>query len=314
MSVLSLLAQHPHEEAYYFRCHNKCYNTPDCNWYTSYGEGAICNLYADCDNIDDTSCSTCVTGEVTCPICGLEGICEGTAIHFEVVASQTECENLCVERPDNCAFYSYDGGVNCWLFGDCELQSASFCPQCQSSQVGCATNSTTTTTEPPTGPSAGPSSTEDPAEPTTESEAPTNPTTSAPPGEECPDGWEEKPEFGKCYFFMDGGVPWSEANEACMALDAKASLTSVQSEEENDYVQTLVQDLAWTGGSDEDEEGVWRWVEDDSLVEEDFSNWLPGEPSDSEGQNCMAMRSSDGKWYDTSCNSATPAAVCSKRV
>ena len=98
-----------------------------------------------------------------------------------------------------------------------------------------------------------------------------------------------------------------------MALDAKASLTSVQSEEENDYVQSLLQDLAWTGGSDEDEEGVWRWVEDDSLVE-DFSNWLPDEPSDSEGQNCMAMRSSDGKWYDTSCNSAQPAAVCSKRV
>ena len=39
------------EEACFFRCHNKCYNTPDCNWYTSYGEGAICNLYANCDSI-----------------------------------------------------------------------------------------------------------------------------------------------------------------------------------------------------------------------------------------------------------------------
>ena len=76
----------------FFRCHNQCYNTPGCNWYTSYGEGAICNLYATCDSIDDTFCSTCVTGEVSCPICGLEGICEGTAIHFEVVTSQPECE------------------------------------------------------------------------------------------------------------------------------------------------------------------------------------------------------------------------------
>ena len=42
--------------------------------------------------IDDTFCSTCVTGEASCPICGLEGICEGTAIHFEVVTSETECE------------------------------------------------------------------------------------------------------------------------------------------------------------------------------------------------------------------------------
>ena len=33
-----------------------------------------------------------MTGEASCPICGLEGICEGTAIHFEVVTSETECE------------------------------------------------------------------------------------------------------------------------------------------------------------------------------------------------------------------------------
>ena len=31
-------------------------------------------------------------GEASCPICGLEGICEGTAIHFEVVTSETGCE------------------------------------------------------------------------------------------------------------------------------------------------------------------------------------------------------------------------------
>ena len=80
------------EKACFFRCHNNCYNTPGCNWYTSYGEGAICNLYADCDSIDDSFCSTCVTGEASCPICGLEGICEGTAIHFEVVISEIECE------------------------------------------------------------------------------------------------------------------------------------------------------------------------------------------------------------------------------
>ena len=99
-----------------------------CNSYTVFGaiEGHDVCLYETCAFINEDTCPTCVSGEVECPICGLEGICEGTAIHFEVVASQTECENLCVERPDNCAFYSYDGGVNCWLFGDYELQSASF--------------------------------------------------------------------------------------------------------------------------------------------------------------------------------------------
>ena len=77
---------------------------------------------------------------------------------------------------------------------------------------------------------------------------------------DCPDGWELKPEFGKCYYFMDEGMPWNEANEACMALDPGATLTSVQSQEENDYIQSLFQDYVWLGGTDEAEEGVWRWA------------------------------------------------------
>ena len=77
---------------------------------------------------------------------------------------------------------------------------------------------------------------------------------------DCPDGWELKPEFSKCYYFINGGTPWSEANQACMALDSKATLTSIQSQEENDYIQSLFQDFVWTGASDEVEEGVWRWV------------------------------------------------------
>ena len=55
-------------------------------------------------------------------------------------------------------------------------------------------------------------------------------------------------------------MPWNDANEACMALDGKATLTSVQSQEENDYLQSLFEDFVWTGGSDAAEEGVWRWV------------------------------------------------------
>ena len=56
------------------------------------------------------------------------------------------------------------------------------------------------------------------------------------------------------------------------------------------------------------------WVDDDSLVDDSFTNWAEGEPSASEGQNCMGMRSTDGQWYDTSCDSAIPAALCSKRI
>ena len=78
---------------------------------------------------------------------------------------------------------------------------------------------------------------------------------------DCPDGWELKPEFGKCYYLINKVVYWSEANEMCAALDPDgvATLASVRSREENDYVFSLIYYVnIWLGGTDEAEEGVWR--------------------------------------------------------
>ena len=81
---------------------------------------------------------------------------------------------------------------------------------------------------------------------------------------DCPDGWDLKPEFGKCYYVIYEYVTWSEANERCMALDPnnKATLTSVRSKEESDYIFSLIgiHLSFWIGGTDAAEEGVWRWV------------------------------------------------------
>ena len=55
-------------------------------------------------------------------------------------------------------------------------------------------------------------------------------------------------------------MTWSEANEACMVLDpdGQATLTSVQSSDENDYIYSLLSTSSWIGGTDEAVEGVWR--------------------------------------------------------
>ena len=80
----------------------------------------------------------------------------------------------------------------------------------------------------------------------------------------CPGGWEWKPEFNKCYYLIDDyGMNWYEANEGCMARDPEATLTSVESMEENDYIASLTAPdewQNWLGGTDAAEEGVWRWV------------------------------------------------------
>ena len=79
----------------------------------------------------------------------------------------------------------------------------------------------------------------------------------------CPGGWTQKSEFGKWYCYLnDVKRTWNEAKERCAAIDTDgvATLTSVRSQEENDFVQSLMSDFSWIGGTDEAVEGVWRWV------------------------------------------------------
>ena len=155
----------------------------------------------------------------------------------------------------------------------------------------------------------------------------------------CPDDqWYWKPEFSKCYY-ISGYKTWTDANEFCIALHPEARITSIRSQEENDYIQALIQsfenDFPWLGGSDEAEEGVWRWVnpsvwirpqfmtqylirwvEDSSLIGENgsFTNWDEGEPDgDIEFYDCMHMNTNpnSGKWFDSACNDLWWT-ICSK--
>ena len=78
----------------------------------------------------------------------------------------------------------------------------------------------------------------------------------------CPDGWEVKPEFGKCYYYLnDDYYTWNETNNMCKALDTdkEATLASIRSQAENDFVFSLISSTyTWLGGNDEDVEGEWR--------------------------------------------------------
>ena len=75
----------------------------------------------------------------------------------------------------------------------------------------------------------------------------------------CPDDWEWNPDFNKCYYYLRASRTWNKANEKCMELDPEATLTSIQSQEENDYIQSLLASYySWIGGSDEAEEGAWN--------------------------------------------------------
>ena len=75
----------------------------------------------------------------------------------------------------------------------------------------------------------------------------------------CPGDWQCNSDFGKCYCFLEGNTGWHEANEMCKELDPKATLTSIGSQQENDYISSMTCTV-WIGGTDEVEEGIWRLV------------------------------------------------------
>ena len=54
----------------------------------------------------------------------------------------------------------------------------------------------------------------------------------------------------------------------------------------------------WIGGNDLPVEGTFTWTSDNSTLV--FVNWYPGEPSDTNNQDCVAI-CREGHWRDSSC-------------
>ena len=59
----------------------------------------------------------------------------------------------------------------------------------------------------------------------------------------------------------------------------------------------------WIGATDVAEEGNFIWTSDNSTV--GFVNWYPGEPSNSNGEDCVAICRNE-HWSDYRCNVKFP--------
>lgn len=96
--------------------------------------------------------------------------------------------------------------------------------------------------------------------------------------------------------------------------EVRGHLATITSQEENDVVFGLLTATSWLGGSDNEVEGVWRWVEGPeageqfwqglaggSAVNGAYTNWAPGEPNQFFGpgnpENYAHLRA-DGLWND----------------
>ncbi len=127
-------------------------------------------------------------------------------------------------------------------------------------------------------------------------------------------------DTGHYYEYIDGTYTWSEAKAAAEArtlYGLQGYLATITSLEENTYIQEKLQADAWIGASDQDTEGVWKWVtgpeagtifymDPDNFAENSgtvtWDYWNSGEPNDSDGNEHYAeiysSGSNPGMWND----------------
>lgn len=95
---------------------------------------------------------------------------------------------------------------------------------------------------------------------------------------------------------------WPEAKADCEARGGH--LATSTSEDKNNFIAALAEEYGtnrrlWLGGTDEEQEGLWRWITGEDW---DYTNWNDGEPNNA-GGNEEALEinfGSHGKWNDLS--------------
>ena len=79
---------------------------------------------------------------------------------------------------------------------------------------------------------------------------------------------------------------------------------SIASRQENDYVAGLIGSRhtnIWIGYNDRETEGTWAWSDGSSTKM--YTNWIPGNPNNANGQDCAVINIQKGtrKWDDQGC-------------
>jgi uncharacterized repeat protein (TIGR01451 family) len=123
-------------------------------------------------------------------------------------------------------------------------------------------------------------------------------------------------DSGHYYEFVTASaIEWPDAQTAAAGrryFGLQGYLTTVTSQEENDFITSKLQGEGWMGASDDAAEGEWYWVtgpetgtqfwsgdESGSPVGGMYNNWIPGvEPNDSGGNEDHGHFLTNGQWND----------------
>jgi len=133
-------------------------------------------------------------------------------------------------------------------------------------------------------------------------------------------------DTGSYYDYIVGTIWWTQARDAASALtfidplghELEGYLATVTSGAEDDFLTDTFGGDGWLGGSDQAEEGVWRWMTGPEAglvfwdIHEDpptqiYANWAAGEPNDHYNEDYLHKLARDyepdgGRWNDSKYN------------
>ena len=138
----------------------------------------------------------------------------------------------------------------------------------------------------------------------------------------CSEGWDK--QDGNCYLWPNITKTWEEATEYCEQRGGH--LASVKNEEIDKYIRSKVGKIRdkdhgffnqptypWIGGTDQEQEGIWKWSDGSPL---NFTKWGNGQPDDwKKSEDCLQFngeRTIDG-WNDLECEEHQMF-VCSRSI
>lgn len=107
---------------------------------------------------------------------------------------------------------------------------------------------------------------------------------------------------GHSYYCYEEELSWKDAQNACETMGGH--LATITSEEESMFIIDLIQSgekyAYWLGGTDEKEEGVWKWITDEAWS---YENWISGQPDNHSDvnkntENYLAIERYKKAWND----------------
>jgi len=136
----------------------------------------------------------------------------------------------------------------------------------------------------------------------------------------CPEGWEANEAH--CYLWGNEKKNWTAAEDFCRGEGGHLATVNTNATKEFVLEGLARKNLNWTwiGGSDIENEGVWKWT-DCTPWEPVF--WAPGQPDNTQNnQDCLTLVHNwywnngvlNRMWDDLHCSYTEIAFLCSKKI